>query len=97
MAKRRKQEIDIDDMIQEKVDALLEEKMAELDALTLELSEKEGAVEEKPFEKVLCEGCLYWEKCPYQEDNSRIIGDCHFIPTLPQRKATDWCAKGVRA
>ena len=97
MAKRKKTEIDIDDMIQEKVDALLEERMAELDALTLELSDMKEEQNEGDFEIVHCGDCRMWEKSPYQEDNSRINGVCHCIPTLPQRKSTDWCAKGVKA
>ena len=88
--KRKKQDIDIDDLIEERVEAILSERMAEIDGV---------GVDDPllPILKVLCSNCIYWEVSAIQEDNTRVNGVCHENPILPQRKATDWCSKGIKA
>ena len=57
----------------------------------------EERVEAILAERIFCRDCVYWEALAHQEDSSRVNGVCHYVPALPQRKATDWCSKGEKA
>ena len=93
--KRKKQDIDIDDLIEERVATILSEKWAEIiDETTVVTGTDDPLL---PILKVLCSNCIYWEVSAIQEDNTRVNGVCHENPILPQRKATDWCSKGIKA
>jgi len=52
MAKKKRQDIDIDDLIEERVAAVLSDRLAEIDYI-----EDATAL----FSKVLCRDCMYWE------------------------------------
>jgi len=76
----KKPKIDLDTLIEERINNQI-------------MSEREPF---EPSKKVFCSNCLFWERSNYQESGSPIMGGCHWGPDIPSRRATDWCAKGIK-
>ncbi|GAG76303.1 unnamed protein product [marine sediment metagenome] len=87
--KRKKREIDIDDIIEARVQEEIAKALADKTPKALQPKLP------KKSEPILCTNCRYWQQNAVQEGGI-LNGRCHATPLLPQRKATDWCIKGVR-
>ena len=88
--KRKKREIDIDDIIEARVQ---EEISKVMDGISEPLSTEPAY--KLDTEAIFCGKCLFWRENSVQE-GVILNGRCNYTPLLPQRKSSDWCSKWVK-